>query len=87
MVRLKAAIAIFFFITIKLFQFLDGAIKRQKTAVKQLNYTKFQFLDGAIKRGRACKMAINSSEFQFLDGAIKSFSIVFVIMFVFISIP
>ena len=50
MVRLKESKLLFKCIVNKLFQFLDGAIKRSGDAENVYEDEEFQFLDGAIKR-------------------------------------
>ena len=71
MVRLKVEKTSFPVASFALFQFLNGAIKRDTWTTSGATQMEFQFLNGAIKRINVEKVGLEVSSFQFLNGAIK----------------
>ena len=71
MVRLKVEIGKDLSNSTTIFQFLNGAIKRENNQVDVIMNSIFQFLNGAIKSFHLGKQYLALIIFQFLNGAIK----------------
>ena len=59
---------------LELFQFQDGAVKRQKQPCTAMLKDGFQFQDGAVKSQTGGIVSVCQNIFQFQDGAVKSFA-------------
>ena len=78
MVRLKAYYVTCSFLTLRKFQFQNGAVKSSMTAKKLLQMAKFQFQNGAVKSYALPHWIHLITMFQFQNGAVKSDTLVII---------